>query len=168
MISVLVCVLALAVVAVSGQKQLGKKCNTEELWTDITDLANPNQYYICQNNKTAVDTCSAGRGFAIEANINGCIPYTQWPCLKANGGYPGKQTCKTSPITPWAAADPNQYYICVTNTAGKQVTSYALNCNGVYGSAGFFRDDSITTPGDQALGCLDWATWRQKTGCDAA
>ncbi|KAL5283610.1 hypothetical protein ACFFRR_006085 [Megaselia abdita] len=157
-----VCILALAVVAINGQKQLGNKCTKVDLWTDINDLVNPNQYYECESGKTVVRTCAQGRGFAIEENINGCIPYELWPCLEKNGGYPGSQNCKNSPVTPWAAADPNQYYICVNNKP-----SYALNCRGVYGSAGFFRDDSITTPNEEALGCLDWATWRNKTGCDS-
>lgn len=162
--------MCLTILGAHAQKQVGQSCDNPEgeLWTDITDLVNPNQYYFCLNGKTAVGTCLKGRGFAIENDINGCIPYSIWPCLNKNGGYPGKQNCGSSPKTPWAAVDPNQYYICVNPGTKEAAPSYALNCNGIYGSAGFFRDDSITTPGDEALGCLDWATWRQKTGCNSS
>lgn len=165
-ISVFLGILAFAVVAGNAQKQLGQKCSATTLWTDIYDLPNPNQYYDCVNNKTIVGTCVEGRGFAIEENTNGCIPYKNWPCLKNNGGYPGTQNCRTSPITPWPAEDPNQYYICVTDVNGKQQASRALNCNGIYGSSGFYRNDTITTIGEEALGCLDWVKWRQMTGCN--
>lgn len=157
--------MAFLVVAVNAAKQVGQKCSTTTLWTDITDLVNPNQYYDCVDGKTVVGTCLEGRGFAIEKNINGCIPYSEWPCLKSNGGYPGPQNCQNSPVTPFAAIDPNQFHICVT-IDGRQQPSYPLNCNGVYGSAAFYRNDSVTAIGAVALGCLDWATWRQKTGCD--
>jgi len=51
--------------------------HTNEIASNSTHILQPNEYYMCKNNKSVLQTCSTGTLFSNE--INGCV--TQTPCF---------------------------------------------------------------------------------------
>ncbi|KAH8417774.1 hypothetical protein KR222_005748, partial [Zaprionus bogoriensis] len=128
--------------------------------TDMWGDPNPNIFYVC----SAADQmplqlqCPQGRGFFNGLGHLGCLPYDQWPACRPATEQASAQLaagCDNGAKTkeqPWAAADPNRFYMC----PGANATPLLLSCASGKG----FVQSPLT------VGCADWSLWRRHMQCE--
>ncbi|KAH8283925.1 hypothetical protein KR054_005429, partial [Drosophila jambulina] len=124
--------------------------------TDMWGDPDPNIFYVCSDAGQPLQLqCPPGRGFFSGLGHVGCLPFAQWPaCLPA----PDEQVnvaCDSGEhlLSPWASADPNQFYLC----PGPSTTPLLLTCAA---GKGFLSTE-------EAVGCADWSLWRRQMECEA-
>ncbi|KAH8232682.1 hypothetical protein KR032_011431 [Drosophila birchii] len=130
--------------------------------TDMWGDPDPNIFYVCSDAGQPLQLrCPAGRGFFSGLGHVGCLPFAEWPaCLPAPEepvvmGSSSSDGCDSGEhlLSPWASADPNQFYLC----PGPSSTPLLLTCAA---GKGFLATE-------EAVGCADWALWRRQMDCEA-
>lgn len=127
--------------------------------TDMWGDPDPNIFYVCSDAGQPLQLrCPAGRGFFSGLGHVGCLPFAQWPaCLPPEeqvvaGSSDGCDSAEHL-LSPWASADPNQFYLC----PGPSATPLLLTCPE---GRGFLATE-------EAVGCADWSLWRRQMECEA-
>ncbi|KAH8381821.1 hypothetical protein KR009_000446 [Drosophila setifemur] len=136
--------------------------------TDMWGDPDPNIFYVCSDGGQPLQLqCPPGRGFFNGQGHLGCLPFAQWPACRpteeqlaiqlsagCDSGPEQQQKQQQYPPVPWAAPDPNQFYMC---PSAPSATPLLLTC----GSGKGFVSTS------EVAGCADWLLWRRQLQCEA-
>ncbi|XP_023174691.1 uncharacterized protein LOC111602023 [Drosophila hydei] len=123
------------------------------MWGD----PNPNIFYVCSvaDQMPLQLHCPQGRGFFNGHGHLGCLPYDHWPACRPTVEL--TSSCNSSTVhakdQPWAALDPNQFYMC----PGVKATPLLLDCTS---GKGFVQTA-------KTRGCAEWSHWRREMQCEA-
>ncbi|XP_043655916.1 uncharacterized protein LOC122621946 [Drosophila teissieri] len=133
--------------------------------TDMWGDPDPNIFYVCSDGDGGQPLqleCPPGRGFFSGLGYLGCVPYGHWPACRPTEEQVAAQLsagCDSTTTTPgivpspWAAPDPNRFYLCPSPGA----TPLLLSCAA---GRGFVASAEM-------VGCADWTQWRRQMECEA-